>query len=64
MSQKFDNVPVDEDTRILFRQPAKPGKYDVLHEMWSRDDIQAESIIFVSDNVSELTDEKLEKEVR
>ena len=35
MSQKFDDVPVDKDTRILFRYPAKLGKNDILYEMWS-----------------------------
>jgi len=48
MSQKFDDVPVEKDTRILFRHPAKFGKYDVLYEMWSWGGIQAESIIFVT----------------
>ena len=64
MSQKFDDVPVDKDTRILFRYPAKLGKYDILYEMWSWEGIKAESIIFGTDDVSDLTDEEVEKEVR
>ena len=64
MSQKFDDVPVDKDTRILFRYPAKLGKYDILYEMWSWEGIKAESIIFATDDISEMTDEELEKEVR
>ena len=64
MSQKFDDVPVDNDTRILFRYPAKLGKYDILYEMWSWEGIKAESIIFGTDDVSDLTDEEVEKEVR
>ena len=64
MSQKFDDVPVDKDTRILFRYPAKLGKYDILYEMWSWEGIKAESIIFATDDVSDLTDEEVEKEVR
>ena len=63
MSQKFDGVPVDKDTRILFRHPAKLGKYDVLYEMWSWEGIKAESIIFVTDDVSEITDDELEKDL-
>ena len=64
MSRKFDDVPVEKDTRILFRHPAKFGIYDVLYEMWSWEGIQAESIIFVTDDVSDMTDEELEQEVR
>jgi len=64
MTDKFKNVPVEEDTRILFRNEAKLGDYDVLSEMWSWEGISAESIIFASDDISALTDEELEQEVR
>jgi len=64
MTDKFKNVPVEEETRILFRKEAKLGNYEVLYEMWSWEGIQAESIIFATDDVSEMTDEELEKEVR
>jgi hypothetical protein len=64
MTDKFKNVPVEEDTRILFRNEAKFGDYDVLYEMWSWEGISAESIIFASDDISGLTDDELEQEVR
>ncbi len=64
MNKKFDNVPVEEDTIILFRQEAQFGTYEVLYEMWSWEGISAESIIFASDDISDLTDEELEQEVR
>ena len=64
MTKKFKNVPVDKDTRILFRQEAKLGEYEVLYEMWSWEGISAESIIFKNNYISELTDEDLELEVR
>jgi len=64
MRNKFKDVPVDEDTRIQFRNEAKLGNYDVLYEIWSWEGISAESIIFASDDVSDLTDEELEQEVR
>ena len=64
MTDKFKNVPVEEDTKILFRNEAKFGKYEVLYEMWSWEGISAESIIFESDDISDLTDEELEQEVR
>lgn len=64
MRKKFDDVPVDKDTRVLFRQEAKLGKYDVLYEMWSWEGISAESIIFANDDVADLTDEEIEQETR
>ena len=64
MSDKLKIVPVEEDTRILFRKEARLGNYDVLYEMWSWEGISAESIIFASDDISDLTDEELEQEVR
>ena len=64
MSKKFDGVPVEEDTRVLFRLEASLGKYDVLYEMWSWEGIHAESLIFVNDDISGLSDEEIEREVR
>ena len=64
MNKKFANVPVEADTRILFRKEAKLGKYDVLYEKWNWEGIKAESIIFANDDVSELPDDEIEKEVR
>jgi len=64
MSKKFDGVPVEEDTRIRFRQEIRLGKFDVLHEKWSWEGILAESIIFADDDISGMTDEEIEQEVR
>ncbi len=51
MSKKFGNVPVEGDTRIIFRQEASLGKYEVLHEKWSWEGIFAESFIFLNKDV-------------
>ena len=64
MSNKFKEVPVDDDTSILFRKEAKLGKYQVLYERWSWEGISAESFIFESVDISDLTDDELEQEVR
>ena len=64
MSDKFSGVSKEEDTRILFRKEAKLGNYDVLHEKWNWEGIKAESIIFANDDISGLTDEEIEQEVR
>ena len=64
MSDKFKNVPVDADTNILFSTEANLGEYDVLYQKWSWDGIIAESVIFVSEDVAELSDAEIEAEVR
>ena len=64
MSDKFSSVPVEEDTRILFRKETKLDNYDVLHEKWNWEGIKAESLIFANNDISELSDEEIKKEVR
>ena len=64
MSKKFDGVPVDEDTKILFRLEAKLGEFDILYEKWSFEGVTAESFIFANDDISGMTDEEIEQEVR
>ena len=64
MSEKFDGVPVAEDTKILFRLEAKLGEFDILYEKWSWEGILAESFIFANDDISGMTDEEIEQEVR
>jgi hypothetical protein len=64
MSEKFDGVPVEEDTRILSRREAKLGRFEVLHEKWNWEGIVAESFIFANDDVAGMTEEEIEQEVR
>ena len=65
MQSKFSNVPVEDDTKIIFSLEVKfDEEHDVLYQKWYWDGIVAESLIFVSDEVSNLTDEQLEAEVR
>ena len=61
---KFENVPVEEDTKILMQQEAMLGVYEVLYQKWSWDGITAESIIFAGEDVSSLDDEAIKDEVR
>ena len=64
MATKFENVPVEADTKVLFQEEAKFGQYDILYQKWYWDGITAESIIFVSEDVAELTDDQLEEDVK
>jgi hypothetical protein len=62
--KNFDNLPVEGDTTIRFQREMKWEEFDVLYQRWSWDGIAAESIIFLSHDVSHLSDVELEKEVR
>ena len=64
MTDKFKEVPIEKDTKIIFRNEMKFGKHDVLYEMWIWDGSTAESVIFASKDVIELTDDELEEEFR
>ena len=63
MSDKFDNIPVEIGTKIIFSSPMMFGEFDIVYQKWSWDGIIAESIIFLSDDVKEMDDEALEKDV-
>ena len=64
MAAKFEKVPVEEDTKILFQQEAKFGEYTILYQKWFWDGITAESIIFANEDVAGLADDEIVEEVK
>ena len=66
MSSKFNDVPVEADTIILYSQGATLGlgPYEILYQKWFWDGITAESIIFSDEDVAGLDDSEIEAEVR
>ncbi len=64
MTDKFDKVPIEEDTLMIFRLETTLGEYDVLYEKWIWEGITAESIIFTNEDVAELEEEEIKEEVR
>jgi hypothetical protein len=64
MNDKFKGVPVDPDTRVFKRSPTSVGGYEALHERWSFDGVKAESLVFLSADIADVSDETLEKLVR
>ena len=64
MNEKFNDIPMDKDTKILFSSPMKWGDLDIVYQKWNWEGIIAESIIFLSDDVKEMDDEALEADVR
>lgn len=64
MNEKFNDILVEKDTRILMSSPMKWGELDIVYQKWNWEGITAESVIFLSDDVKEMDDEALEAEVR
>jgi hypothetical protein len=58
MEDKFKDVPVDEETKIIFESKMKFDNKDILYQKWIWDGIMGESIIFYFDDVKELNDEE------
>ena len=61
---KFNNIPEQKDTEIIFREETKFGDFDVVYEKWKWDGILAESIIFDEDDVSEMDDNEIINQVK
>ncbi|MFQ5344702.1 MAG: hypothetical protein ACE5DZ_01930 [Mariprofundus sp.] len=64
MSEKFSNVPLDDETLILFHVEAKLGDRDILYQKWEWDGIRAESIIFASEDLKGVKEDEIKLEVR
>ena len=61
---KFNNIPEQKDTKIIFREETRFGDFDVVYEKWEWDGILAESIIFDEDDVSEMNDDEIINQVK
>jgi len=64
MENKFENIGIDQDTKILLSTPANFGDYDVLYQKWSFEVVIGESLIFANDDIKNITIEELEAEIR
>lgn len=64
MTNKFNNIPEDEGTRILNEEIVKIAQLDALHQKWVWEGTIAESLIFDEKDVKHLNDEELKKLVR
>ena len=59
ISEKFKNIPVDEDTRIISREQIKIEDYDAIHEKWFWDGINADSYVFFNEDIKGLNEEEV-----
>ena len=63
MNDKFKDLTVEEGTQIISSIEAKINEYDVVYQKWYWDGINAESIIFFNEDIAELSEEQIKKEV-
>jgi hypothetical protein len=63
MNQKFKNIPIELDTRVIYQNETNLGRYPVRYEIWSWVSYRAESFIFSNGDVSSLSDSEIEKVV-
>ena len=59
-TSKFKNIPQDEDTRIFSRKLQKYENLEFCIEHWSWDGIHGRSVIFLTAQVKDKTDQELE----
>jgi|APSaa5957512576_1039674.scaffolds.fasta_scaffold249036_1 hypothetical protein len=64
MNKKFEKVSLEKSTQIIFQTEAELGEYEVLYQKWYWDGVNAESIIFSSEDINNLIDNEIEAEVR
>lgn len=62
--EKFADVPIEPDTRILSRSLGAIDDLDALHQRWNWEGVVGESLIFVSEEVEGLGDEELRQLAR
>ena len=61
MHEKFKEIPVEADTKILSRKETKLGPYDAVLEEWFWDGIKAKSYIFANEDIEGVSEEELKK---
>lgn len=61
MNEKFTNIPLDDDTVILFESEMKFGEIDCVLQSWRFDNIQGNSLIFLTSDLNFPSNEELKK---
>ena len=59
ISKKFNTVPIDEDTRILFQQEMKIGEFEALYQKWYWDGVIADSVIFANEDIVDIDESSI-----
>lgn len=62
--QKFKNIRIESETKIYKFNYLKIDGIDCRHEFWEWDGIEAESLIFCTKELKELTDDYFQQLIR
>ena len=61
---RFHDIPCEVDTKIKFQSEVKIGDIDAVHQMWSWDEITAESLIFVKGEIASINIDELQSQIK
>jgi len=61
---KFKNIPNDSDTFIKYQSEVILDGLDALHQKWRWDSIIGESLIFINEDIAEISLSELEMKIR
>ncbi|MBO6213588.1 hypothetical protein [Algoriella sp.] len=64
MTNKFNNISTDADTTIMLNLETNFGEHDCVYQIWSFDNIKGSSLIFYKEDISDVSNEELENELR
>ncbi len=64
MSNKFDNIPVEDETQILLSVTANFGRYETLYQKWEWSGVTGESLIFFNKDLNGVSINKIQDEIR
>lgn len=64
ITNKFQNIPNDNDTYVLSNIETKFGELDCVYQIWRFDGIQGSSLIFYKDDINHLAHQELEHQLR
>lgn len=64
MNQSFENVPLDEGTKIISQKELEVNGLKALRQQWVWDGIAAHSLIFFDSDVADLNDDQLVQHIK
>ncbi len=59
LMDKFKDVPVEKETKVISRKIIKLDTLEAQHEKWRWDGITAQSIVFAEADIKDQTEEQL-----
>lgn len=64
MENKFNGVPLEDDTMLISSKKGNLGQFEILHQVWRWEGIKGESIIFADDDINDLSEDEIKELVR